>query len=109
MKFCTSAITIAVLLAPVFGVPIERRALTLRTYNSMSISGGRAGNAAGEALAVWTAGLNLSDLTKISKADLDILKVERENAERAETQAFNPAIEAASGDAKRALQCGKIK
>lgn len=75
----------------------------------MSISAGVAGNAAAEATAVWTAGLDLTDLTKIAAADLDILKVERENAEDAEGEAFNPAIAAASGAAATALQCGKIK
>jgi len=75
----------------------------------MSISAGPAGNAEAEAQAIWTAGIDLSDLTAVAAADLAILKVERENAENAETEAFNPAIEAASGAAAEALQCGKIK
>jgi len=86
-----------------------KRALTFRQYNDMSISAGPAGNAEAEAQAIWTAGIDLSDLTAVAAADLAILKVERENAENAETEAFNPAIEAASGAAAEALQCGKIK
>lgn len=86
-----------------------KRALTFRQYNDMSISAGPAGNAEAEALAVWTAGIDLSDLTAVAAADLAVLNVERDNAENAETEAFNPAIEAASGAAAEALQCGKIK
>jgi hypothetical protein len=40
---------------------------------------------------------------------LKTLQTERETAEDAETDAFNEAIDAASGDAKTALQNGKIK
>ncbi|PUU79938.1 hypothetical protein B9Z19DRAFT_1124364 [Tuber borchii] len=86
-----------------------KRALTFRQYNDMSISAGPAGNAEAEALAVWTAGIDLSDLAAVAAADLAILNVERDNAENAETEAFNPAIQAASGAAAEALQCGKIK
>lgn len=95
--------------------PISKRALTLRSYDSMSISATPAGTAASEALRVFTTGLPFSglpstaDALKVSAADLAILKVERENAEKAETEAFNPAIGAASGAEKDALQCGKIK
>ncbi|RPA82042.1 hypothetical protein BJ508DRAFT_305946 [Ascobolus immersus RN42] len=103
------------LLPLTLAAPIEKRALTLRTYDSMSISGGRAGNAQSEALAKFTAGLGFTGLPNTQQAlavsanDLKILKVERENAEKAETEAFNPAIDRASGAAKDALQCGKIK
>ncbi|EPS36098.1 hypothetical protein H072_10408 [Dactylellina haptotyla CBS 200.50] len=89
--------------------PINRRALTLLAYNDMSISSGVGGNAEAEAKAVWEAGLDLSNLAAISDADLDILKVERSNAENAETEAFNPAIDTASGADADALQVGKIK
>ncbi|KAK6531290.1 hypothetical protein TWF281_008105 [Arthrobotrys megalospora] len=88
--------------------PINRRALSLRAYNEMSISSGVGGDAEARAKAVWSQGLDLSNLAAISDADLDILKVERSNAESAETDAFNPAIDAASGDDKAALQVGKI-
>ncbi|KAF3156894.1 hypothetical protein TWF225_007396 [Orbilia oligospora] len=88
--------------------PINRRALSLRSYNQMSISSGVGGSAEARAKAIWSQGLNLSNLAEISDADLAILKVERSNAESAETEAFNPAISAASGAEKEALQVGKI-
>lgn len=76
----------------------------------MSISSGPAGNAAAEAQTVWGAGIDLSDMAGITAADLEVLSVERGNAEMAETAAFDPAIDAAGGaDAATALQCGKIK
>lgn len=114
--------------------PHQKRALTLQTYDSMSISNGTGGNAEAEAEAVWTAGVDLSNLVDISASDLAVLKVyplsflpsplfqtwiliemlwklqvERENAEDAETQGFDPAISAASGATADALQVGKIK
>ncbi|KAK6363572.1 hypothetical protein TWF730_000998 [Orbilia blumenaviensis] len=88
--------------------PIHKRALTLRSYNEMSISSGVGGDAEARAKAVWSQGLDLSDLAAISDEDLDILKVERSNAEKAETEAFNPALDDAEGDEKDALQVGKI-
>ena len=50
-----------------------------------------------------------ADFATTSAADLATVKRERESAESAETDAFNPVIAAASGDAKMALQNGKIK
>ncbi|EWC45296.1 hypothetical protein DRE_00695 [Drechslerella stenobrocha 248] len=102
--------TIALLAAAIMGAtaaPLHRRALTLRAYNDMSISSGVGGNAEARAKAVWSAGLNLNNLAAISDNDLEILKVERSNAEAAETDAFNPAIDAATGGEKAALQVGK--
>ncbi|KAF3926287.1 hypothetical protein ABW20_dc0109227 [Dactylellina cionopaga] len=99
----------AILSATLTGAaPIHKRALTLLAYNDMSISSGVGGDAEARAKAVWGAGLDLSNLAAISDADLAVLKVERSNAESAETDAFNPAIAAASGDEKAALQVGKI-
>ncbi|KAF3929243.1 hypothetical protein AA313_de0205127 [Arthrobotrys entomopaga] len=89
-------------------LPIDKRALTLRTYNSMSISSGVGGNAEARAKAVWAQGVDLSNLAAISDSDLAVMKVERENAENAETQAFNPAIAKARGVDADALQVGKI-
>ncbi|KAK6499694.1 hypothetical protein TWF481_010055 [Arthrobotrys musiformis] len=103
-----TALTFLCTVTSTAAAPIHRRALTLKSYNSMSISSGTAGNAESRAKAVWSAGLDLSDLAKISDADLEILKVERSNAEQAETEAFNPAIAAATGAEKDALQVGKI-
>lgn len=105
----TGVVLFAVLSFLCSAVPLQKRALTFRTYNDMSISEGIAGNAEAEAAAVWAEGLDLSDLTAISADDLAILKVERENAEDAETEAFNPAIDTASGAIADSLQCGKIK
>ena len=70
-------------------------------------SGGTAGNAQAEAQAKL-AGLP-TDLSQVSADDLQTIQTERESAENAETQAFDPAIDAASGDAATALQNGKIK
>ncbi|KKY19991.1 putative small secreted protein [Phaeomoniella chlamydospora] len=82
-------------------------ALTLVDYNTLSISNGTAGDAKAEALAKIAA--LPDDLSTVSSADLDTIETERESAENAETEAFNPAIDAASGDEATALQNGKIK
>ncbi|KAF3918558.1 hypothetical protein ABW21_db0209589 [Orbilia brochopaga] len=109
--------TILLAAAATTAAPLHKRALTLTAYNDMSISSGVGGDAEARANAIWTKGLTgitdvqtASDdaLAAVSDADLDVLKVERENAENAETEAFNPAIDAASGDAAAALQVGKI-
>ncbi|KAJ9198960.1 hypothetical protein DTO021D3_8582 [Paecilomyces variotii] len=78
-----------------------------RTFAELSISSGTAGNAEAEAKAVFP---TPSDLASVSSDDLDTLKTERETAEDAETDGFNPAIDDATDDAtKTALQNGKIK
>jgi hypothetical protein len=109
----------------------EKRALTFRTFDEMTIANGPAGNAAAEALAQWSQGIDLTNLAGISASDLNILSVrpslshsfknrrliyqkkkkqiERLNAENAETEAFVPALDAATGAAATALQCGLIK
>ncbi|KAK5087748.1 hypothetical protein LTR70_006849 [Exophiala xenobiotica] len=69
--------------------------------------GGKAGTAEAEALAKLP--IDTSDLAAVSAADLSTLQTERETAEAAETDAFNPAVDAASGAAATALQNGKIK
>ncbi|KAF7537855.1 hypothetical protein G7054_g3377 [Neopestalotiopsis clavispora] len=85
----------------------KKRALTFQTYNDFQISSGTAGNALAEAQAAFP--VDTSDLAGVSDADLAILKAARETAEAAETDAFNDAVDAASGDAATALQNGKIK
>ena len=70
-------------------------------------SGGKAGNAKAEALAKLPVDVN--DLAGVSAGDLETLQTERELAEAAETDAFNPAIDAASGADATVLQNGKIK
>ena len=84
-------------------LPVSKRAVFSTTsYNDLSISGEIAGNAAKEALAKLS-GLP-TDLTTVEKSDLDFLNSVNQIANDAETEAFNPAIEAASGDAAAALQ-----
>ena len=81
--------------------------LTVTPYNQLSISAGTAGNGQAEALAKFP--LTSDQFATVSADDLDTINTERESAENAETQAFNPAIDAASGDVATALQNGKIK
>ncbi|KAJ9265214.1 hypothetical protein DTO195F2_1826 [Paecilomyces variotii] len=100
--FLTSAV--GVLAAPTNAI-IRRGAA--RTFAELSISSGTAGNAEAEAKAVFP---TPSDLASVSSDDLDTLKTERETAEDAETDGFDPAIDDATDDAtKTALQNGKIK
>ena len=83
-----------------------------RSLHSLSLtcidpcSAGTAGNAEAEALAKFPTPANLA---AVSAADLDTLQTERETAEAAETDAFNQAVDGASGAAAQALQNGKIK
>lgn len=51
----------------------------------------------------------MNNLASVSAADQKVISDARVVAENAETDAFNPAIAAASGDAADALQVGKIK
>ncbi|KAI1760781.1 small secreted protein [Hypoxylon sp. FL1150] len=81
---------------------------TQKTYDEISISGGVAGNAQEEALAVFSA-LDMNDLANADEDDKDFLNSVNQICNDAEDEAFNPAIEAASGDAADALQRGKIK
>lgn len=75
--------------------------------NTIPYSSGTAGNAEAEAKTVFP---TPSDLASVSSDDLDTLKTERETAEDAETDGFDPAIDDATDDAtKTALQNGKIK
>lgn len=105
MKFSIVALG---LVALVSAAPLSKRAVFSTTsYNDLSISGGVAGNAQEEAQQKL-AGLP-SDLTTVEKADLDFLNSVNQIANDAEDEAFNPAIDAASGDAADALQRGKIK
>lgn len=83
--------------------PFSKRAVfSTSTYNDLSISGGTAGNAKEEALQKL-AGLP-ADLTTVEEADLDFLDSVNSIANDAETDAFNPAIEAATGEEADALQ-----
>ncbi|KAF7557114.1 hypothetical protein G7Z17_g927 [Cylindrodendrum hubeiense] len=105
MKF--SLITFG-LVALVSASPLSRRAVfSTSTYDDLSISGGVAGNAQQEALDKLS-GLP-SDLSTVEEADLDFLNSVNQIANDAEDEAFNTAIDAASGEDADALQRGKIK
>lgn len=100
MKFAIVAFTLSALS---LAAPIDKRAVFSTTsYNDLSISGGVAGNAAQEALQKLS-GLP-TDLTTVEKADLDFLNSVNQIANDAETDAYNPAIDAASGEEADALQ-----
>ena len=71
-------------------------------------SSGTAGDAKAEALAKLPIDPT-GDLSTVTADQLDQIQTERETAESAETDAFDPAIDAASGDDATALQNGKIK
>ncbi|KAF5667129.1 small secreted protein [Fusarium heterosporum] len=105
MKFTSILIGFA---ATALASPIQRRAVfSQSSYNDLSISGGSAGNAQQEAL--QKLGGLPTDLSTVEKSDLDFLDSVNGIANDAETDAFNPAIEAASGEDADALQRGKIK
>ncbi|KAI0353662.1 hypothetical protein OH77DRAFT_1406415 [Trametes cingulata] len=105
------ALTVAGLVAaaPIRFPKVSKRAFTLQDYADFQISDGTAGNAEAEANAVFVDPFNGVDLATVDDATLDAVKTMREAAEDAETEQFNPAIEAASGDEADALQNGKIK
>lgn len=80
--------------------------LTAQTYAELSISDGTAGNAQAEAAAKFP--IDTSNLAGVSAADLKLIKAAHDSAEDAETDAFDPAIDAASGDAATALQVNPL-
>ncbi|KAF5323247.1 hypothetical protein D9619_013502 [Psilocybe cf. subviscida] len=115
MQFPSALVLFFALFATALAAPlreIESRAAAAvfktTTYNALSISGGKAGNAKAEALAKLS-GLNTNDLANVATGDIKFLNSVNQIANDAETKAFNPAIEKASGAAKTALQNGKIK
>lgn len=73
------------------------------TFNDISIAGGQAGNAEAEALAVFSA-LDLQNPGNIDPADVKFLAEVNNVANDAEKEAFNPAVEAASGDEADQIQ-----
>jgi len=107
-----TAVTLLSLTALSTALPATRHSLTTRqaaavlgstTYDDISIAGGTAGNAEAEALAIFSA-LDLENPENISKDDQDFLNEVNQVANDAETEAFNPAIDAASGADATALQ-----
>jgi len=89
--------------------PIEKRAFALKDYADFQISDGKGGTAEQEANAVFVDPFKGVDLATVSSTDLDNVETMREAAENAETEDFNPQIEAASGADADALNVGKIK
>ncbi|KAI4867690.1 hypothetical protein F4820DRAFT_193306 [Hypoxylon rubiginosum] len=87
---------------------VQAGVFTQKNYDDISISGGVAGNAEQEALAVFSA-LDMNDLASADEDDIDFLKSVNSICNDAEDEAFNPAIDAASGDEADAIQRGKIK
>lgn len=73
------------------------------TYNDISISGGQAGNAEAEALAVFSA-LDIQNPENIDPADINFLGQVNDVANDAEVKAFNTAVAAASGDEADQIQ-----
>lgn len=100
MKFTSFLLGFA---ATAIASPISKRAVfSQTTYDDLSISGGTAGNAQQEAL--QKLGGLPTDLSTVEKSDLDFLNSVNQIANDAEDEAFNPAIDAASGEAADALQ-----
>ncbi|KAJ1299481.1 hypothetical protein OPQ81_011815 [Rhizoctonia solani] len=86
-----------------------KRAFTEQQYANFQISDGTAGNAQAEANAVFIDPFKGRDLATVTAAELNAVQNMREAAESAEVDQFNKQISAASGDAAKALQNGKIK
>lgn len=81
----------------------------MHSYSQFQISDGTGGNAQAQANAVFVDPFANTDLTTVSSDVLEAMNNMREAAESAETDQFNPQIDAASGAAADALQVGKIK
>ncbi|RYP24355.1 hypothetical protein DL765_000619 [Monosporascus sp. GIB2] len=92
------------------GVDLAKRqsAFSKKTYDQLSISGGVAGNAEQEALSALS-GLNLNNLASATQDDIAFLDSVNKICNQAEKNAFNVAIDRASGEEAAALQRGKIK
>ncbi|KAF2845500.1 hypothetical protein T440DRAFT_265751 [Plenodomus tracheiphilus IPT5] len=109
MRF--QSITILSLAALAIAAPMKRQSgpvLADTTYNEISIAGGVAGDAEAEALAKFSA-LDLQNPENIDPADITFLGEVNNVANDAEKEAFNPAVEAATGDEADQIQNGKIK
>ncbi|KAJ4366071.1 hypothetical protein N0V95_000298 [Ascochyta clinopodiicola] len=111
MRFQLTTITALAALSsalPTLKVRQSGPVLASTTYDAISISGGQAGNAEAEALAVFSA-LDVNNPGNIDAADIDFLNQVNSVANDAETGVFNPAIEAATGAEADALAAGKTK
>ncbi|KAJ3872713.1 MAG: hypothetical protein NXY57DRAFT_1019910 [Lentinula lateritia] len=82
---------------------------TEQAYADFQISDGVGGTAVDEANAVFVDPFAGVDLSTISSDTLDAINTMREAAESAETDDFDPQIDAATGAAADALSVGKTK
>ncbi|CAN8097946.1 unnamed protein product [Discula destructiva] len=98
-----SAVILSLLASLAASVPV----FSTTTFNEISIAGGTAGNGEQKALDAL-AGLP-ADLTTVDPADINFLDNVNGAANDAEVNAYNPAIEAASGEQAAALQRAKIE
>ncbi|RYP83565.1 hypothetical protein DL769_001319 [Monosporascus sp. CRB-8-3] len=108
-----TAFTASVFAAPLaartdVGLAKRQSVFSTKTYDQISISGGVAGNAEQEALEALS-GLNLNDLASATQDDIEFLDSVNNICNEAEVNAFNEAIDRASGEEAEALQRGKIK
>ncbi|RYP78934.1 hypothetical protein DL771_000319 [Monosporascus sp. 5C6A] len=104
--------------ASVFAAPLAARSdvdlakrqsvFSKKTYDQISISGGVAGNAEQEALSALS-GLDFNNLASATQDDIAFLDSVNKICNEAEKNAFNEAIDRASGEEADALQRGKIK
>jgi len=110
MRFSLSTIFLS-LAAASLAIPVDKRALTVQTYNQFSVSSGVAGSALAEVNAKFPVDQN--NLASVSASDLAIISKAAQVSEDAETGTggFNDAIAAAGANtaAGIALQVGKIK
>ncbi|KAG8705391.1 hypothetical protein FRC08_001695 [Ceratobasidium sp. 394] len=91
------------------GNALAKRAFTLQEYAAFQISDGTTGKAQAEAADVFIKPFDGRNLADVTADELKAVQDMRVAAENAETEQFNPAIEAASGAEATALQNGKIK
>lgn len=108
MRLSIALTTVFVALSAAAPGRVKRGVFTTQAYNDISISGGVAGNAESEALAVFSA-LDLNDLASADEDDIDFLKSVNSICNDAEKEVFNTALETATGAEKDAIQRGKIK
>ncbi|ODN81113.1 hypothetical protein L202_03206 [Cryptococcus amylolentus CBS 6039] len=106
--------TVLPLLALAAASPVKRQngtacpAFAAQDYADFQISDGTAGQAQAAANAVFVDPFNGYDLSTVDATSLKNIQTMREAAEDAETDQFNSAIDAASGDTADALSAGKI-
>jgi len=86
-----------------------RAAFVEQDYSQFQISDGVGGDAKEKAAAIFNTPFQGVDLATVTKAERDAVEAMRQAAEAAETDDFNPQIEAASGAAADALSVGKTK